>query len=79
MLFLLLQLKDQTAWNGLKKFIGEIDKISIVRYPGKTKSDEYSSKTKIHFQNFMRPSPTLFIRHWNDEKLEDMKVRTKMM
>ena len=42
-----------------------------------TKSIENSTRTKIHFQNLLRPSPTLFIRHWNEEKLEDMKVGTE--
>ena len=59
------------------KFIGEVDNISLIRDCASTKSNQNSSTTKIHFQNLLRPSPTLFIRHWNEEKLDDMKVGTE--
>ena len=64
--------------NKFARFIGEVDKISFLRDCMTTKSIEKSTRTKIHFQNLLRPSPTLFIRHWNEEKLEDMKVGPKL-
>ena len=71
---IILLLQVQFFLKNFEKFIGEFDKVSLIRDCVTTKPSENSARAKIHFQNLLHPSPTLFIRHWNEEKLEDMKV-----
>jgi hypothetical protein len=59
-----------------EQFIAKVDKITLIRsYEGQNLHDS-CVRTKIHFQNLARPTPTLLIKHWNEEKREELKVST---
>ena len=57
-------------------FVAKVDKITLIpSYKGEKTCESFAT-TKIHFQNYSRPTPTLLIKHWNEEKREELKVST---
>ena len=68
-------LKNDNSFEDWLRCIGVVDRIALRHDNLGNEKTECSAATKVYFQNFRRPSPTILIRHWNEEKREELKVR----
>ena len=54
--------------------IGVVDCVTLIGAQDRNMHRQFPGSTKLYLRNSKRTSMTLLVKHWNEEKCQDLKV-----